>query len=590
MTDNSIKYDEKLIKRLFYSLMPTAIIIMLSNSINSIVDGIIASNFIGKSGIAAIGFYSPFINILIGISAIFSGGSLIIAGNRLGRGDEKGASEVFSTNIIATTIIFLLINIIMYTFAKSASIILGADSISLNETTSYIKTISFSYLPLYLGNHLNQFLELEQKHLRNYIAIASMIVLNIIMDLLLVSRLNLGCSGLGLATTISSWAYFLILLQYYFTSKAQLKINLSCLNFGLLPEILVIGAPGALLQIYIAIRGYIYNKSIIYYVGEDGIAAFAAANSFACIFFALSSGIGAASKTLFSIFVGAKDRESIRTTMKVAIFNAFPINVGINLIFILLAEIFTKIYFVSPSNEYNLALELFRICPLALAFSTIGIVFSGLYQCQNKMKLVNIISAVDGLIGVCISLILLCPLLKITGVWLAWFTSTLFVMLVIVIYTILKLKRLPKTLYDWLSFNKDFGVQPEQRLNLSVHNESEVVLCSKTIMEFLSKRGRNNRQVYYTGLALEEMAGNIILHGYKVDNKTHNITIECIDFEDKLVLHIMDDCTEFDPLSKDLIFNPDDPAKNIGIRMVQKISKEFKYYRMIGINVLTIII
>lgn len=584
-----IEERESLIKRLFFSLMPAAIIIMLSGSINSIVDGMIASNFIGDRAIAAIGYYTPLISVLIGISSILSSGALIICGNRLGKGDQKGADCVFSTDIISTSIIMLAVSMILFAFAGYAAKVLGAENAVVSDVADYIRGIAFSFLPMYLGNHLALYLEIEQKHIRNYIAIACMILVNICADLLFVKQFNLGCFGLGFATTVSSLIYFLILGQHYVSGFSQLKFRFSYFEFSVVPKIIVIGFPGAVLQLYLALRGYIYNNAIVYYSGQSGMAAFAAVSSFSCVFYALTNGIAVASRTLFSLFSGSEDRDSIRTVAKVALFRAFPLNLAISIIFVLCSKIFAGIYFRDVGSEaYKLSLMLFRICPLALALTTVGAVFSSLYQCLGRMKIVNIISLTDGLLGVCISMLILCPALGILGVWLSWLANDFFVVLVILIYTRVFNHYWPVKLEDFLVFKESFGVPDEMRINVSVHNDEDVVKCSKQIIEFFNDRGKNYKESYYAGLALEEMAGNIIDHGYKKDNAKHNAVIECTDFGDHIVVHVMDNCVAFNPLDKDILFDPDDPAKNIGIRLVQKIAKDIKYYRMVGINVLTI--
>lgn len=584
-----LKYDDKLIFRLLLSLMPAAIVIMLSNSLNSIVDGIIASNYIGNDALAVIGYYTPFTSLLTGVSTIFAGGALIITGNCLGKGDEKGAGTIFTVDTIVVSVLMLLITIVMLCFAPAAAALFGAKGAVRDDVVSYIRGIAFSFLPLFLGNHLGQFLELEQRHARNYISIAMMLALNVILNLFFIKVLRLGCFGLGLATTVSCWIYFIILVQYYFTKKAQLRFDFSLFDLTKIFNIAVIGLPGALVQIYLCIRGYVYNQSIIYYTGEEGMAAFAAVNSFSCIFYAFTYGIATASRTLFSLFAGARDRKSIRTTMKLSLVNLFAIDVGISCIFCMLSGVFAGIYFNDTQvAAYELAMDLFKIVPFAVSFSAVGSVFSALYQCESSMKVVNAISLMDGLLGVCISILLLCPFFGINGVWYSWFTNNLCVMAVIFVYTVIRLKRLPGKLEDWLGFADDFGTSQDMRLNLAVHNSEEAAGCSNAVIDFLKNRGVDNKRAFYTGLALEEMACNIVQHGYK-RNKKNNAVIECIDLDDKLVLHIMDDCAEFNPLSKDLIFDINDPSKNIGIRLVQGIADEIKYYRMMGINVLTIV-
>lgn len=127
-------------------------------------------------------------------------------------------------------------------------------------------------------------------------------------------------------------------------------------------------------------------------------------------------------------------------------------------------------------------------------------------------------------------------------------------------------------------------------MNLSVHSEEDVVTCSEMVIDFLSKRGVEEKKAYYAGLCLEEMAGNVIYYAYDKDKKKHSVALEITDFGNRLVLRIMDDCMAFDPLGRDIYFHPEDPTKDMGICIVTKLSKEVKYHRMVGLNVLTIVL
>jgi anti-sigma regulatory factor (Ser/Thr protein kinase) len=84
------------------------------------------------------------------------------------------------------------------------------------------------------------------------------------------------------------------------------------------------------------------------------------------------------------------------------------------------------------------------------------------------------------------------------------------------------------------------------------------------------------------------MAGNVVDHGFRKDKKKHTVDVRVVYKDDSVLLRIKDDCIPFDPAERQKITYPDDPAKNIGIRMVYRMADDIQYQNMLGLNVLTI--
>ncbi|MBQ5412328.1 MAG: hypothetical protein IIU19_03005, partial [Oscillospiraceae bacterium] len=55
-----------------------------------------------------------------------------------------------------------------------------------------------------------------------------------------------------------------------------------------------------------------------------------------------------------------------------------------------------------------------------------------------------------------------------------------------------------------------------------------------------------------------------------------------------VILRIKDDCVPFDPKERETILDEDDPAKNLGIRMIYGMTDDITYQNMLGLNVLTV--
>ena len=89
---------------------------------------------------------------------------------------------------------------------------------------------------------------------------------------------------------------------------------------------------------------------------------------------------------------------------------------------------------------------------------------------------------------------------------------------------------------------------------------------------------------------MEEMAGNVVAHGFSVDRKKHSVDVRVVYRDNGLILRLKDNCVAFDPAARREIADPEDVTKNIGIRMVYKIAGSVSYQSVLGLNVLTITI
>ena len=133
-----------------------------------------------------------------------------------------------------------------------------------------------------------------------------------------------------------------------------------------------------------------------------------------------------------------------------------------------------------------------------------------------------------------------------------------------------------------------FGVTKDERIDISVKSMEEVIEVSKRVQDFCLEKGIDSKRAYLAGLCMEEMAGNIVEHGFVKDKKKHSIDIRVAHKNDKIILRIEDDCIPFDPKERNKLESDDDLTKNIGIRMIYQIMKDIDYQNMLGINVLTI--
>lgn len=87
---------------------------------------------------------------------------------------------------------------------------------------------------------------------------------------------------------------------------------------------------------------------------------------------------------------------------------------------------------------------------------------------------------------------------------------------------------------------------------------------------------------------MEEMAGNVVEHGFSIDQKQHSIDIRVAHKNDEIILRIRDNCMAFNPSDRMKKMEPGELGKNIGIHLVYQMASHVSYQNLLGLNVLTI--
>lgn len=579
----------QVLEKLFFKLLPVQIMIFGMNSLNSIVDGTIAGRYIDGKTVGVIGLFFAVVGIVSAISSVILGGGTVLSGRYIGAGNLEKTRGVFSLCITLSLIISAVISFICFCFPGQVAIFCGADESLKASLMQYSRGYSFGIIPMFLSQQLASYLQLETQSKRNYIGVGAMIFFNITLDILFVTVLNLGVLGLAYATSACNWIYFLVLAPYYFSGRAQMKFSFSNILWEKTFELIKIGSPGALLQFCLAMRDLTLNRVILRYGGEIGLSSRASMGMIGGFFVALGVGGGTVIRMLASVYVGEEDKDSIKSLIKLALTKMMAMMVAMMVFMILISGPMASVFFPDKASEvYILTKQQFMIYALALPAILIVQIQTNYLQATGNNIAVHVSSIVDGYISVVIPAIILAPVMGALGVWWATPIGILITMMVYPIYACILWKHIPKNVDEWLLFRDGFGVKDEDRLCINVNSMDDVIGSSEKIQKFVLDKGYSRKTAYFSALAMEEMSGNIVNHGFNADDREHDMDVRVISVKDCILLRIKDNCKPFDPISMAKLHNPDDPSKNIGIRMISKIADEFSYQNMLGLNVLTI--
>ncbi|MBR2530289.1 MAG: ATP-binding protein [Lachnospiraceae bacterium] len=582
--------DLKLTSRLLFRLLPMQIFLALVSSINCIISGLFATNFVGTDAMTAIGLYSPINMFVFGISTMLVGGTTILCGKYIGRNEQDKVQNAFTVgNILAIAVGLAFTALYLFMGLSDSTGFLTKDAIVRGLFNEYLIGQAVGLVPLFLGNVLASFLSIENRANLSTIASIIYIIVNLILNYVFVAHFNMGAFGLALASSIGLWVFFMVQARYFFGRRAELKLFSSHPAFGEIGQILKIGVPGAATYGYQTVRGFIVNALLTLYVGNVGISALAASDNLLRLAWAIPQGMVAVSRMLMSISIGEEDRQTLTDVMRNMFKRFLPLMAAIDALIIIMAVPLTRLYFRDTSDPvYMMTVWGFRILPLCMPLSLICLHFICYAQSSDKQVLVHLLSILDGVICVAGYTALLIPSVGMNSVYIANVLNGVTTTIVIVIYAVIMKKRIPKNMEELMVVPDDFGVSDDERIDLTIDRIEEVVTVSERIKSFCDRRGLDDRRSYLASLFLEEMAGNVVEHGFTKDGKDHTIDIRVVHKGDEVILRIKDDCRPFDPSVRKEMRDPEDPAKNIGIRMIYKMAKQMEYQNMLGLNVLTV--
>ncbi|MBQ1291454.1 MAG: ATP-binding protein, partial [Lachnospiraceae bacterium] len=559
-----------MLQKLVFRLLPIQILTIGVGMLNGMISSYFATNFLGVDAMSAVGVYWP-VSMLVGaVSIILTGGCSILCGRYLGQNDQEKLQENFSTSLLLAAVIaviFIVSLVIMGAFNLTGFLV--TDEAVRPLFNQYLLGQAFGVLPLMLGNQMPVYLLTEHKEKLSVYASIVYVIASLVLNFLLVYVLQLGIFGLALASSVGLWILFAVQAQYFFTGSSHLKIKPGLAKAAEMLIILSIGLPGALSNLCQSARGLIVNKLIEAYVGSDGVSAFAAANNMLAIFWAVPLGMVAVSRMLIGVSIGEEDRQTLTDLFRIMFRRFVPIQCLLSIVLSALAVPLTLIFFKDPSEPvYDMTVWAFRLLPLCMPFSVICMHFIAYAQASGKNFLVNLLSVLDGVVCVAGFTALLIRSIGMNSAYIANILNGVVTDLTVLVYSIFMNRRFPKTMDELMVIPEDFGAPAEDRLDLSVREMHEVVTISRQVQDFCLGKGIDERRSYLSGLVLEEMAGNIVDHGYTKDKKSHTIDVRVVYKNDDIILRIKDDCVPFDPGTRKELRDPSDPAKNIGIRMI----------------------
>ena len=584
-----------IIRDTYLKLAVTQIFSIIISAANSMIDTAVTGRFLGPNVVAAAGLFAPVVT-LMGFSYVLITGLQILCSRAVGSGDGRKVVSLFSSGFFFLAACGAVISVSCVLFCEPLIAFLTAgnhDRAVILNLRDYIGGYSYGITFQILYGFLMVFLPMNNNVKLSYVSIAVMLVSNIAMDIAAV-YFRLGAFGIGLATSASYVFAFLCVFPGFTDKYKPVHIEPGNLCLSRLYEAAILGLPSLMFTLGCTVKGCVMNMTLMRNIGASAVAVMNIQGNICAIAGAVPMGCGGAFMSLGSMYYGENDRESLlmlgRYSLKFGVLLS-----GTVMLFIMSGAYYVSKFFFEPGQffehdyaAFDISERMMLLFPSFLIFNAVYIVFIKAYQLQGKTRLVNIVSFSENIIMAVIAAVLV-PFMGDSGVWLSFPLSEIVCLIIIMLSVFINAGRITFSLADWLKLPESFGAKAGEFMEFSVTSAKQAVNISRKVIDFCLGHKISRRKSNIAGLAAEEIAVNIVKHGFRENGRNHaDLRITYIG--GLLTVRIRDNCPEFDPRKWLDQFSGTDPAANVGIRMIAGLADEMSCQNMAGVNINTVMI
>lgn len=582
--------SSRMIPKIMMSYAFTFMMIELADSASMVIDGLLVSRGLGPVSLAGIGLANPSFMIASLCSGVFAIGLQSSCSAAMGAGDRKKTEELFSGSCIVVAAIAAVVTVLGYALMHPLCLLFGADGSDpelYQALRDYLRGW-FVGLPGFIGfTVLSPIVTLDGNKKCVTAATALQSILNIIGDILAMFVLKTGMFGVGFASGFGFDVAVILLILNFTRKRTSFHFRFSRLRFGMIKDIVRIGMPRLTKYGCKILSPLLINRTVMAIGGGAAMAAMSVKNSIANFCLIAGCGIAESVNLLSQVFYSEKDRKSLMNTARLALQADLAICSCFGLILYFAAGLLASIYMQRGTEEYGLTVTMLRC--LALSLTLNGLNSSVLCYLQGTRKIIpaHVQTVSHRLAFLAISTFVLGKIFGINGLFAAVPVSEVLVFCFYLISARI-IGRGKNRVNALLMLPDDFGYAPEDSLEFSITTMQEVIGISEQIGSFCKNHGIDRKRAYYAALCLEELAGNVVEHGFRKDNKKHSCDVRVMIDGNDVLLRIRDDCPYFNLKERYEAMNQEDLAANVGIRLVYGIAKSVDYVNLLNTNTLII--
>jgi len=441
MQRDSMALGEIKIPRLFRIYLIPTLLGMVALCGVTATDGIFIGQGVGSEALAAVNICIPPTMLLMGIGLMLGIGASVVSSIHLANDNVKAARLNITQSLITGTIIVLLFLFFTLSAPEITARILGSSETLMPLVLNYMPWIFLCCL-FQIWAAIGLFIvRLDGSPKYAMWCNVGPGLLNVVLDYLFIFPLDMGVAGAGIATAISCFAGFVMVVVYFIFFARELKLiriklsKKSCLltlrNIGYQCKI---GFSALLGEATMGMIMLIGNLVFMLYLGDDGVGAFSIACYYTPFAFMIGNAIAQSAQPIISFNYGKGNMIRVAATEHLAIYTAIVTGAIVTAVFVTAPKALVALFLDNSSAAAEYACGGLPLYSAAFVFFVFNLTAIGYFQSVEKVMASTVFALFRGLIFLIPSFILMPRLFGVNGIWLALFVSELLTTAAIMIY------------------------------------------------------------------------------------------------------------------------------------------------------------
>ncbi|MBR3310807.1 MAG: MATE family efflux transporter [Solobacterium sp.] len=398
-----------IMKSLIIFMIPIVISNIFQQFYNA-VDTAIVGNYLGETSLAAIGSCAAVFEMLVSFCNSLGNGFSIVCGRSFGSGDEDTMKRSVAGSIMIGAVTCAVLTLLCFVGLKPLLRLINTPEAILNEAHSYIIVIGAGLVVTFSYNLCSCMLRAIGNSVMPLIFLIVSSLLNIVLDILLITTFHMGVVGAAVATVIAQGISVALCIYYILNYVPVLIPEKKHFRIAseLLKDIAGQGYAMALMGSIVSV-GSIILQSGINSLGTQIIAGHVAARKLYMVFNMPFISMGVAVSAFIAQNKGANQGDRILRAMRDAFIYDFVLAGIVSAILFMFAPKFVQMLSGStnPVIIQNGSKMLYIVGPF---YAVLGVLMQTRFALQGLgSKVIPMISSVIELIGKILFVFILIP-------------------------------------------------------------------------------------------------------------------------------------------------------------------------------------
>lgn len=573
-----IGQERLFVDRAFRRFFIPSLLSNLSLALGGMVDCLTVGSQLGFEGLSAISLGIPVYMFYNLFSYGFSIGGSIFYASLMGEGKPNEANRLFGNVLRFLLVVYLVTMTLGLLLLPQLLGLLGArpeysDVYAIAQR--YVRAQLICIPIMFCQGPLYYFVHVDGSPKRAAVALTVSNAVDIVLNYVLVIRLNMGAEGSVWSTAIGAMFCLVICGMHIVRKHGALRFCWPPFDPRGLFRCIQIGFSSAVQYIYQFATILCANTLLLSIGGPMGVAIFDVVYSLSQLFVAVADGTGMTLQPMISTYQSERDTAAIKRTVRLAIRYGSGLALVVLAGLMIWAKPLCALFGLSNEAEHAGALALWIYCAsiLPALWNQIAIYYR---QTTQRERSALVIQTLRLFVCLLVPMLVLAPF-GLNAFW--WvFPLAEWSTLCYVLFSVWRQKISEK--------KDDLLAAPVNCFSTYIQDATLLGNTVEQLQRECETWNCTSQQGYYATLVVEEVCAAILEDAKNNHRDDVLIKLTVLIDQDGFVVHLRDNSYKFNPFSAE----EEDAPNALGMMIVRKKAKQFFYRRYQGFNTLVIIL